>query len=164
MLRKDREVTDLNEIYDILCRCSTLRLGLFDEEYPYVVPVSFGAELKGRDVIVYFHGARRGTKLALIAKNPHIAAEADIYYKTELEHAPNGITVRYESVMGRGIAEEVTDEAEKIHGLQLMEHHYGYTTDTVAHCGRLKHTVVYKITLHEITGKRNLPTETGYVH
>ena len=45
MRRKDREVQSLDEIFDILNRCDTVRVAFRGEEYPYVVPVSFGAEL-----------------------------------------------------------------------------------------------------------------------
>ncbi len=40
MRRKDREVQSLDEIFDILNRCDTVRVGFRGEEYPYVVPVS----------------------------------------------------------------------------------------------------------------------------
>ena len=46
MRRKDREVTDQKEIFDILNRCDTVRIAMQGEKYPYVVPVSFGAEMQ----------------------------------------------------------------------------------------------------------------------
>lgn len=45
MRRKDREVTDPVEIFSILLRCNTLRIAMTRNNYPYIVPVSFGAEL-----------------------------------------------------------------------------------------------------------------------
>ena len=36
MRRKDREVTDLQEIFDILKRCDTVRIAVYGEEYPYI--------------------------------------------------------------------------------------------------------------------------------
>ena len=45
--RKDREVLNREEITDILSRCSTLRIGIQGEDYPYVVPVSFGLDTEG---------------------------------------------------------------------------------------------------------------------
>ena len=36
MNRKDREVTDLKEITEIINSCDTLRLGINNGEYPYV--------------------------------------------------------------------------------------------------------------------------------
>ena len=46
MLRKKREVTAPDEITDIIRRSTTLRVGVYGEEYPYVVPVSFGFEIR----------------------------------------------------------------------------------------------------------------------
>ena len=45
MRREDREVKDINSIFDILERCTVIRVCLFDSEYPYVIPMTFGAEL-----------------------------------------------------------------------------------------------------------------------
>ena len=42
MRKADRQITDLNEIADILQRCDTIRIGISDEQAPYIVPVSFG--------------------------------------------------------------------------------------------------------------------------
>lgn len=42
MRRKEREVTNLKDIVDILTRCDTIRIGMQGEIHHYVVPVSFG--------------------------------------------------------------------------------------------------------------------------
>ena len=63
MRRKDREVTEKSEIIDILRRCDTIRIGIQGEQYPYVVPVSFGLEVIDENPVVYFHGAREGMKV-----------------------------------------------------------------------------------------------------
>ena len=44
MRRKDREVTDRNQIAAIMDSCDTCRLGLTDGQVPYIVPLSFGYE------------------------------------------------------------------------------------------------------------------------
>ena len=62
MRREDREVLDTNEIFDILIRCDTVRIGIHGEKYPYIVPVSFGAEMVNGKPVVYFHCARQGIK------------------------------------------------------------------------------------------------------
>ena len=82
MRRKDREVQSLDEIFDILNRCDTVRVAFRGEEYPYVVPVSFGTELADGKVTVYFHCAREGLKLELLKKDPHICLEGDIFIRS----------------------------------------------------------------------------------
>lgn len=46
MRRKDREVTELEAVKEIIRQCDVLRLGLADGDYPYIVPMNFGWEEK----------------------------------------------------------------------------------------------------------------------
>ena len=69
-----------------------------------------------------------------------------------------GITARYESVIGFGIATRVEGE-EKLHGLCLLVARYGYADYPVDTCHGLSHTAVYKVELISLTGKRNLPSD-----
>ena len=46
MRRKDREITDFDEMIKIIEKCDTCRLALNDGEYPYIVPLNFGHEVK----------------------------------------------------------------------------------------------------------------------
>ena len=41
MRRKDREITDKNEIRDIINRSKVIRIAFTGEEYPYVLPFTF---------------------------------------------------------------------------------------------------------------------------
>ena len=77
MRRKDREITDMQQILSIVDRCKILRLGLFDRDYPYVVPLHYGYEFFENRLVFYMHSATEGHKLALIADNPHVCVELD---------------------------------------------------------------------------------------
>ena len=45
MRRTDREITDRQELLDVMARCDVCRLALNDESgYPYVVPLNFGMD------------------------------------------------------------------------------------------------------------------------
>ena len=154
MRRKDREITDKAELLDILRRCETLRIGMVSGGEPYVVPVSFGYEEAEGQVLLYFHCAPVGRKADALAQNPRVCVEADIFYRNET--TPRGITARYESIIGFGTAEIVAGE-EKLHALRCLLTRYGYTDCEPADCHYLAHTAVYRITLHTLTGKRNLP-------
>lgn len=46
MRRKDREITDIEEIRDIIEKCKVCRLAMQDEEGLYLVPLNFGYEFK----------------------------------------------------------------------------------------------------------------------
>ena len=154
MNRKEREIKDFAEIYDVLKRCKTIRLGLINGDKPYVVPVSFGLDIADGKAVVYFHGAVEGLKAECIAENGSVCIEADIFYK--VDPTKIGITARYESVIGCGVVSRVEGE-EKLHGLHRLVEHYGFDDYPIERCRGLEHTAVYKIVITELTGKRNLP-------
>ena len=157
--RKDREVLDINEIFDILIRCDTVRIGIHGGKYPYVVPVSFGAEMAGGRPVVWFHCARQGMKLDLLAGDSRVCVEGDIFIRTE--PTDHGITTRYESVIGFGECRFPDDEEEILRGLKLLTEHYGYADYSLERCRALKYVSVGKIVLDEVTGKRNLPVSSS---
>ena len=152
MLRKEREINDFAEIVDVLKRCDTIRIAMQGEDYPYVVPVSFGMQVIDDIVTLYFHGPHRGRKFELLQKQPKVCVEGDIFLK--VEPTSYGITTRYESVIGFGTVEPTTGE-EKVHGLRAITEHYGFPAYPLERCKGLAAASVYKITLTELTGKRN---------
>ncbi len=155
MRRKDREVENLDEIYDILKRCNTIKIAMYGDKYPYIVPVSFASEIVDGKVIIYFHCAQKGTKIDLINKNPHVCVEGEIFIK--IETTEHGITARYESIVGFGDCSFVSDTKEIIHGMKLLTSRYGYEEYPLERCSGLNHLYVGKIVLDEIYGKKNLP-------
>ena len=121
MRRKDREITRIEEILDIIGKAKYLHLGLFDGEYPYVVPLHYGYEYADGKLVFYCHGAGEGHKLDLIRKDPHVCVELEC--EVELLSAGEEACrygAAYASVIGRGTAETVVDAREKIHGLSLL--------------------------------------------
>ena len=69
MRRKDREVTELEAVMEIIRQCDVLRLGLADGDYPYIVPMNFGWEEKEGRLYFYLHGAAEGRKAELLRQN-----------------------------------------------------------------------------------------------
>lgn len=154
MNRKDREITGQEEIIEVLRRCDTLRLGLFGGEYPYIVPVSFGMDVQDGKVVLYFHCAKAGMKVDCIRQNAKVCVEADVFHR--VEPLPNGITTRYESVIGFGTVSEVTGP-EKVCALTRVLEHYGMQDHPAERCKGIERTSVFRIDLQSLTGKRNLP-------
>ena len=154
MRRKDREIQNKEEIFDILKRCDNVRLAMQGETYPYVVPLSFGFEVVDGKAVLYFHCAQQGLKVDLLRANSHVCVEGDIFKKVETtEH---GITTRYESVIGFGDCQLITEPKEVMHGLRVLLDHYGYHDYPLDRCSGTSHLLVGKIVLDEITGKRNI--------
>ena len=58
--RREREVTDINEILSILDKAKVLHLGLVDGDEPYVVPMNYGYVMEDGKLTVYLHGAKVG--------------------------------------------------------------------------------------------------------
>lgn len=155
MRRKDREVQNKTEVFDILDRCNTIRIGLHSNRYPYVVPVSFGMEIVDDKPVIYFHCAQQGMKVDLLRANPNVCIEGDIFI--QVEKTAHGITTRYESVIGFGECQFITDIDEIKHGLKVLLDHYGHHEYPIDQCMGISHLLLGKIVLDEITGKRNLP-------
>ena len=120
MRKSDREIRDYKEILRLLDECQTIRLALHDEPYPYVVPLSYGWEERDGKLFVYFHCAKEGKKLDLIAKNGNVCFEADCLagYKS----TGHGVTADYRSLIAFGKAERVYGE-ELVRGLELLLSH-----------------------------------------
>ncbi len=118
--RRERQVTDMEEIISILDKSKVLHLGLVDGDEPYVVPMNYGYIMDGERLTVYLHGAKEGRKIDLMRTNPRVFFEMDCdIVPFEGKTACNyGIT--YASVMGRGKAVIVEDTEEKIKGLQVL--------------------------------------------
>ena len=151
MRKSNREIKDFNKIIDLLDRCQVIRLGLYGEDYPYIVPLSFGWEVKEGKLSLYFHCAKEGKKLDLIAANGKVCVEADIlngYKATE-----RGVTADYESVIAFGTAKEVVG-SEAIHGIKLLLDHCGISGYSPEDCVLTKIVAVYKICVDTITGKK----------
>ena len=153
MRRKDREITDIQQILNIISKAKILRLGLFDGEYPYVVPLHYGYEYADSRLVFYMHSAKEGHKLELIANNPHVCVELDC--GVELisgGEVPCIYGSTFASVIGRGVAEIVNDENEKIKGLSvLMKTQTG--RDFEINSQMAATVAVIKVTLNEFTAK-----------
>lgn len=150
MRRADREIKSWEEIVDVLRRADTIRLGINGDPFPYVVPLSFGFEDCGGQIIIYIHGASEGLKHTLLDKNNHVCVETDIFHR--YAETATGLTTEYESVIGFGTAAAVYDD-EAVKGLDLICSHcgyHGYIYDKAA----LAYMRIYKIALSSVTGKR----------
>ncbi|WP_286783098.1 pyridoxamine 5'-phosphate oxidase family protein [Streptococcus sp. UBA4344] len=129
MRRRDREVRDLAEIKAIIEKNMILHLGLFDEEFPYVVPLHYGYEFKeeNHQFIFYMHGAKQGHKIDLIHQNPNVCIQIEGEVIPDYDHEiPCKYGAFFTSFIGRGKAEFLEDSEQKAYALnQLMQHQTG---------------------------------------
>lgn len=161
MRRKDREITDIQEIKEILDRALVLRIAFYDGEYPYILPLHYGYELDEENhLIFYMHGATVGHKMDLIKESPKVGFELD----TDIETVSGGEIAckygsTYSSVIGGGQIEVVEETKEQLHGLDiLMKTQTGRSFAIPEEM--LKVTAVFKFTVHYFTAKarKKMPT------
>lgn len=145
MRRKDREVTDIAKIREILSACRCCRLGFNDEGRVYIVPLNFGwKESEGR-LTLYFHGAKEGRKIDLIKKTGYAAFETDTECKVVPADIACNYTAMYQSIIGEGRIEIIEDKEEKCAALDMiMLHNTGKSHWEYPH-KMLEATCVYKL-------------------
>ena len=120
MTRREREVTDIEEICGILDRAKIVHVGMVDGNRPYVVPMNYGYTLNDGKLTFYLHGAMRGRKLDVIRANPNVFVELD----TDIVPFEGEVACKYglcySSVMGEGVAEIVEDTELKKEALSIF--------------------------------------------
>ena len=118
--RREREVTDKEEILGILDRAKIVHVGMIDKGRPYIVPMNYGYRMENGVLTLYLHGAKSGRKLDILRVNPNVFVEIDT------DVVPfEGITachygIGYASIMGEGVAELVEDAEGKKEALSIL--------------------------------------------
>ena len=120
MRMKNREVTDPAAINELIEKMDAIRVGFFDGEEVYVIPLSFGYKEEDGKYTFYMHGAKKGRKADLVAQCKTAGFELDRTIEVRTAGEPCNHTVTYNSIIGHGAIDEVTDKAEKIEGMNLI--------------------------------------------
>lgn len=152
MRRKDREVIDIAEIFEIIKKCNCCRLAFFDEEYPYIVPMNFGASFDNNKIVLYFHCANKGKKLDLINVNSNVSFEMDCSHKLITGDIACDYSMEYESVMGNGVVSFINEN--KVEALTLLMKSYSKRKDFAFSEKELSAVTIFKIEVVNITGKK----------
>ena len=120
MTKRERQITDPEQIRHILDNAKVLHLGLAADNEPYVVPMNFGYAMEDGKLVLYLHSALRGKKLDMIRQNPKVffAMDCDIEPFEGVKPCQYGMV--YSSIMGRGTAAFVEDVEEKKQALMAL--------------------------------------------
>lgn len=156
MRRKDREITDIDAVFDVVDRCGVLRLGMVDHGKPYVVALNYGYERDGDALILYFHSARAGRKIDVLKDDPSVFFEMDCDGRLVPGTPENPCKYgwHFDSVTGSGEVEFVEDDAEKAHALDLIiGQAEGRPVDYSYPEASLRRTCIGKIRSTDIAGK-----------
>lgn len=156
MRRKDRQVSDFNEVLAIIQKGKTCRLAMLDGNRPYIVPLNYGFEAsdgKPSTLVFWFHCAKEGHKLDLLRQNPDVCFELDIEGNLEDVSNPCNSGYFYESVIGYGRIVFVEDQAEASRGLAiLVKHQTG--KDFSFNEAQTRSVQVLRLDCNEFTAKR----------
>ena len=160
MFRKDREITDLNAIMEIMKRCHVCRLGFNDRQsgYPYIVPMNFGLIEKDGKTVLCFHCAKRGYKLDCMAQDNRVFFEMECDVELVYNPAHKHNTDIFKSVTGRGRAQIIENPEEKRVFLQALVDRYHDQPITVTSADADRCTI-FTVTVEEFWGKeKKVPT------
>ena len=120
MTKRERQVTDPQQILEILDKGMVLHLGLCVDNEPYVVPMNYGYTMEKGKLVIYLHSAVRGKKLDMIQSNPKVFFAIDCDRKPFDGVKPCQYGLVYSSVMGKGIARLVEDVEEKKRAMSVL--------------------------------------------
>ena len=154
MRRTDREVTEFSEIIAIIEKCDVCRLALNNDRYPYILPLNFGMGVKDNRIILYFHGAAEGTKYELMEKDNRASFEMDCEHLLVTDEEHGSCTMNYESVIGQGHIEMLSDD-EKFDALCILMKHY-HQEEFPFNKAVMPKTKVFKLVVEQVTGKIRL--------
>ena len=120
MTKRERQITDRDQILHILDTGKVLHLGLAVDNEPYVVPMNYGYTMEDGKLVLYLHSALRGKKLDMIRANPRVFFEIDCDRMPFEGQIPCQYGLVYSSIMGRGTAQIVEDVEEKKQAMTIL--------------------------------------------
>ena len=150
MRRKEKMIVDQRIIDEIMASAKVCRLGLADDNIPYIVPICFGYQAG----TLYFHSAPEGKKIDILRKNPKVCFEFDRGVELIPAEKPCQWGMRYQSIIGYGKAVFLETVEEKRQALRIIMDHYAegnfsFQESTIAK------TAVFKVVITELTGKQS---------
>jgi nitroimidazol reductase NimA-like FMN-containing flavoprotein (pyridoxamine 5'-phosphate oxidase superfamily) len=153
--RKDREIINVEDKINIINQCKVCRIGLSENNKPYVIPLNYGYNFTENILTLFFHSANEGKKIDIIKSNNNACFEIDC--DTKLIEAKEACAYSYafKSIIAFGKIIILENEDEKIYGLnKIMENQTGKKEMHNFPKEVLKNVTVYKMIVEEFTGKQ----------
>lgn len=151
MRRTDKEITDQSLLDQILKEEPICRIGLCDEGNPYVVPMIFSYH----DRCLWLHSANEGRKIDILKKNNQVCFEVESKVEIVTADIACNWSLKYYSVIGFGKAFLVEDLKEKELVLHFIMQKYASQNSFEFSIPQLEKTIVIKVEISEITGKKS---------
>lgn len=150
MRRKEKEIVEQNIIEEILSSSSICRVALFDNEFPYIVPMNYGY----KENTLYFHCALQGRKIDLIKQNNKVGFEIEHNHELITDDVSCKWTTYFTSIIGNGFMEIVTNHKEKVAGLDILMQQHG-KNDNEYPDKAVEQVLVLKLKINYLTAKKS---------
>lgn len=154
MRRRDREMTELEDLRRVLVQAPCCHLAMALDGQPYVVPMNFGFTLAPEQLTLVFHSASAGRKLDMLRANPRVSFCVDTGHQFFSYQQGRSFSMAYESVMGAGAVEFLTGREEKRAALDLLVRKYTDAPYPPFSEALMDETVVFRVVAREFSGKR----------
>lgn len=118
--RREREVTDMQEIIAILDKTRVVHIAMVDNGAPYMVPMNYGYVMENGKLTLYLHGAKTGKKIDVLRENPNVFFGMECEMVSFDGDIACQYGMAYASVMGKGVATLIEDVEEKKYGLSVL--------------------------------------------
>lgn len=118
--KREREITDPQQILHILNTARVLHLGMVDDGEPYVIPMNYGHVMENGKLTLYLHSSVTGRKLDVLRKNPKVFFSMECDINTFEGKLPCQYGMVYSSLSGKGTVTIVEDVAEKISAMTYL--------------------------------------------
>ncbi len=151
--RKEREITDLKEMRQILKATKYVTVAFCKDNEPYLVALSHGYDEEKN--CLYFHCAPEGKKLVYAAANSKVWGQAvqDFGVTDECDYA-------YTCVQFGGTFSLINDQNEKWHAMQVLVRQVALNPESKLSKikpEKLKNTTMCKIDINYLSGKKHQP-------
>lgn len=150
--RKDKAITNQEQIIDVVKSSKICRLALADENIPYIVPVNYGY----KDNTLYIHSAKSGRKIDLLKKNNLVCFEVESDVQIMPSDTSCRWTTQFKCVVGYGKAELLSDRESIIQALDIIMEHQSGKSGWTYNDRELSRVVIIKVVIDSMTGKRSI--------
>lgn len=156
MRRLERAVSDGNHVLEIIQSCDCCRVAFSEPDGPYIMPMNFGIESSQEgQMALCFHRASSGKKVELMQKNPCVGFEMDTGHVLVPGMQACSCSFLYQSVIGKGKIEAISNSEEKKHGLTVLMRHYAPGKEWDFPSAMLERTAVFWLDVTEWSCKEH---------
>jgi nitroimidazol reductase NimA-like FMN-containing flavoprotein (pyridoxamine 5'-phosphate oxidase superfamily) len=152
MRRKDKEITNPDELAKPLLEAKYITLALSHNNKPYIATLSHGYDV--RNNCIYFHSAPKGKKIDYMKHNSNVWGQAVIdtgYQQGSCDHL-------YFTTQFSGTVSFVEELKEKEYALKIMIRQLEDEPDMVIKKqlkpSSIEKVCIGKIKIHQLTGKK----------